>query len=52
MRQFFTDPKDGIVKPTRKGIAMHVRRLPELAKAFAKALDLARERGLIEGDTP
>lgn len=40
---------DGIDRPTPKGVAMGVRKLPELAAAVAKALAKARELGLIEG---
>lgn len=41
---------DGIDRPTQKGVAMSVRKLPDLAKALNKALDKARELGLIEED--
>jgi hypothetical protein len=48
VRQFFTDEKDGRVRATRKGIAMAVRRLPDLADAINKAMAKARELGLID----
>jgi hypothetical protein len=41
--------KDGRLVPTPKGVAIVVLRLPDLAKAVAKALAKARELGLIEG---
>jgi hypothetical protein len=40
---------DGIDRPSKKGIALSVRRLPELASALAKAEIKARELGLIDG---
>jgi hypothetical protein len=39
---------DGIDRPSPKGIAMSVRKLPELAAALTKALAKARELGLID----
>jgi hypothetical protein len=41
---------DGIMLPTTKGVAMSVNRLPELSAALCKALEKARELGLIEAD--
>jgi hypothetical protein len=41
---------DGKMQPTRKGLALSVRRLPELADAIGKAVVKARELGLIDGD--
>jgi hypothetical protein len=41
---------DGIDRPTPKGIAMSVLKLPELASALAKAETKARELGLIDGE--
>ena len=38
---------DGITRPTAKGIAIPVRKLPEFARAVSRALDKARELGLI-----
>jgi hypothetical protein len=42
--------KDGRLVPTPKGVAMVVRRLPDLAAALTKALAKARELGLIDDD--
>jgi hypothetical protein len=42
--------KDGRLVPTQKGVAVLVRRLPELAKAVTKALTRARELGLLADD--
>jgi hypothetical protein len=42
---------DGIDRPTPKGVAMAVRKLPELAKALVKAEAHARTLGLLEGDS-
>jgi len=41
---------DGIMRPTPRGLAMVVRRLPEIAAAITKALTVARTRGLIPDD--
>jgi hypothetical protein len=41
---------DGIMRPTTKGIAMSVRRLPELSKAVRQALERARELNLLPED--
>jgi hypothetical protein len=40
---------DGVDSPTTKGIAMSVRKLPELASALAKAETTAIELGLLQG---
>jgi hypothetical protein len=40
---------DGIDRPTPKGVAMSIRKLPELAKALALAESKARALGLIDG---
>jgi hypothetical protein len=44
---------DGCMRPTTKGLAMVVRRLPEFSRAIRKALDKARELDLLpqDGDT-
>lgn len=39
---------DGIDRPTPKGVAMGIRKLPELAKAVNTALTKAHELGLID----
>jgi hypothetical protein len=41
---------DGVDRPTVKGIALAVRKLPELAKALAQAETTAREAGLLDGE--
>jgi hypothetical protein len=40
---------DGIDRPTSKGIAMGIRKLPELARALAKAEAKAIELGFLDG---
>jgi hypothetical protein len=42
--------KEGRLVPTPKGLAVVIRRLPDLAKSVAKALEKARELGLIDDD--
>jgi hypothetical protein len=42
--------KEGRLVPTAKGLAMVVRRLPELAAAIDKALRKARELGLLDDE--
>jgi hypothetical protein len=41
---------DGIDRPTVAGIALGIRKLPELATAIDKALRKARELGLIDDE--
>ena len=41
---------DGIDRPTVKGIALAITKLPELAAGITKALAVAKERGLIPAD--
>jgi hypothetical protein len=41
---------DGIDRPTQKGVAMAVRKLPELARALVTAESKARELGLLDDD--
>jgi hypothetical protein len=41
---------DGIDRPTTKGVAMSIRRLPELARALARAEAKAVEIGLLDDD--
>jgi hypothetical protein len=41
---------DGIDRPTTKGIALSVRKLPELAEAIGKAHLKARELGLLDAE--
>jgi hypothetical protein len=40
--------RDGILRPSHKGIALSVRHLPVLFKAIAKAYATARAHGLID----
>jgi hypothetical protein len=47
VRVFFED--DGDLKPTRKGIALKVEKLPELIEVLTKALAQARRQGLGKG---
>jgi hypothetical protein len=42
---------DGIDRPTVKGVALGIRKLPELAKALATAEAKARELGLLDSET-
>jgi hypothetical protein len=42
--------RDGRLLPTTKGIALKVTRLPDLLKAITKAVERARELGLIDSD--
>jgi hypothetical protein len=46
--RIYSTGSDGIDRPTTKGIALSVRKLPELASALAKAETKARELGLID----
>jgi hypothetical protein len=39
---------DGIDRPTKQGIALAIRKLPELARAVAKAETRARDLGLLD----
>jgi hypothetical protein len=41
---------DGIDRPTTKGVAMGIRKLPELARALAKAETEARRLGLLDSE--
>jgi Transcriptional Coactivator p15 (PC4) len=50
VRTWATDPAEGKLKPTTKGIATEVRYLPQLVAALAKAESKARELGLITSD--
>jgi hypothetical protein len=46
LRRHYT-AKDGKLAPTRKGLSIAVKHLPDLAVAIAKALNTARELGLL-----
>jgi hypothetical protein len=39
---------DGIDRPSVRGVSLGIRKLPELARALAKAESRARELGLLE----
>jgi hypothetical protein len=47
LRTYYTG-QDGIFKPTGKGITASPSKLPEIAKAVVKAVERARELGLID----
>jgi hypothetical protein len=49
IRQHFTNEK-GQNRPTSKGVAMVVLRLPDLAKGINKALAKAKDLGLIDDE--
>ncbi|HZR88410.1 MAG TPA: transcriptional coactivator p15/PC4 family protein [Bradyrhizobium sp.] len=49
VRQHFHN-EQGQMRPTGKGVAMVVLRLPDLAKAINKALEKARELGLLDDE--
>ena len=46
LRMCFTD-QDGVLKPSPKGITASPGKLHEISKAIAKAVDRARELGLL-----
>jgi hypothetical protein len=48
-RQFFTDA-DGISRPTKKGLAISLRHLPELITLLGKALTKAYALGLVRSE--
>ncbi|MGA2056908.1 MAG: PC4/YdbC family ssDNA-binding protein [Bradyrhizobium sp.] len=41
---------DGIDRPTPKGVAMSIRKLPELAQTLVRAEAKAKELGLLDGE--
>lgn len=47
IRKHYT-ASDGTLRPTAKGIALALRRLPELAAAINKAVTRAHELGLLD----
>jgi hypothetical protein len=49
VREYFTD-QAGCMKPSTRGLAMVVRRLPEFSKALRSALELARALDLLPDD--
>jgi hypothetical protein len=48
--RIYANGTDGIDRPTTKGVAMSIRKLPELAKALARAEAKAVELGLLEDE--
>jgi hypothetical protein len=48
IRQFFTG-EDGVSRPTKKGIAIGLHKLDELATLISKAIAKAHALGLIRG---
>jgi hypothetical protein len=50
VRKHFSAP-DGTLRPMRQGIALSIRRLPQLSVAIGKALERAHELGLLDEAT-
>jgi hypothetical protein len=48
--RIYSTGTDGIDRPTPKGVAMGIRKLPELARALIKAEAEARRLGLLRDD--
>jgi hypothetical protein len=46
--RIWTTGTDGIDRPTPKGVAMGIRKLPELARSLVKAEAKAHELGLLD----
>jgi hypothetical protein len=49
VRQFFTG-EDGVTRPTKRGVAISLRKLEELAGLINKAITKARELGLLHDE--
>ena len=49
VREYFTD-QAGCMKPSKRGLAMAVRNLPELSRTLRLALEKAKSLGLLESD--
>jgi hypothetical protein len=47
LRRYFTNPKTGQIVPSKKGMAIAIHKLPELAAAIDKACATAIDLGLI-----
>jgi hypothetical protein len=47
IRRWF-EADDGSIRPGKRGIALGIKHLPQLAEATTKALGVSRQRGLIE----
>jgi hypothetical protein len=43
---------DGERRPTKRGVAVALHRLPQLIEALQAALDEARRLGLVDGGAP
>jgi Transcriptional Coactivator p15 (PC4) len=48
-RIYYTD-KNGIMRPSPKGLTLLLSRLPDLSRGFAKAEAKARDLGLLDGE--
>lgn len=48
VRKWWFQVEDRELRPGKDGIAVQVKYLPQLVEAVIKALEIARERGLIE----
>lgn len=48
IRKFFTD-KNGIMRPTRKGLSLAIIRAPELHAGIGTAVETARRLGFLKG---
>jgi hypothetical protein len=47
LRKWF-EADDGGLRPSKRGIAVSIRHLPQLAEAITHAVSIARHRGMIE----
>jgi hypothetical protein len=50
LRKWF-EADDGELRPSKRGIAVSTRHLPQLAEAITQAVSIARDHGLIEAAT-
>jgi hypothetical protein len=50
LRKFFTG-RDGKLHPTSKGLAVSIKKLPDLASGISKALSAAHDLGLIDDES-
>ncbi|RXG86502.1 transcriptional coactivator p15/PC4 family protein [Bradyrhizobium zhanjiangense] len=48
--RLYTTGSDGIDRPTQKGVAMGIQKLPDLARALNRAVAIAKKMGLIAED--
>jgi hypothetical protein len=49
VRKWF-EADDGSIRPTKDGVALALKHLPQLAAAMTAALEIARERGLVTAE--